>query len=239
MAPNKVVLHTTEGMTWPGYKDGATAPTLTSKPDIKAKRLVHRQHFPLERSARALRNPAGGVQTNTEDAIQIELVGTCDPTHAKTWNGKVAGVDYIYWPAAPDWALRGLAAELAELHRLFPAIPLTAPAASRWLAYPASYGNANRQRMSNPGWDSFKGICGHQHVPENVHGDPGSIDIAKILAYAKNPLPPTRVTKARDLIGQAVVLLREAAAKAGPGRKAAINSFLAALRTALALLPKR
>jgi hypothetical protein len=38
--------------------------------------------------------------------------------------------------------------------------------------------------MTNAQWNSFKGVCGHMHVPENGHGDPGAIDIESIMALA-------------------------------------------------------
>jgi hypothetical protein len=83
--PNCGVLHTTEGNDWPGYDGGAVAPTYTSKPLISEKRLVWRAHFPDEMSARALVNAAGGVETNTANALQVELVGTCDYAHRERW----------------------------------------------------------------------------------------------------------------------------------------------------------
>jgi len=45
--------------------------------------------------------------------------------------------------------------------------------------------------MSGSAWTGFNGVCGHMHVPENVHGDPGAIDFARIIALAKGTtLPP-------------------------------------------------
>lgn len=183
MHPNVTVLHTTEGGGWPDYAGGSMAPTLTVMADKATKKLKVRQHFPLERSARALVNLPGGVETNTLNDINIELVGTCDPAHKD-------GYGAIYWPDAPEWCYVELGKLLAELHRLFPAIRLVAGGKvvnGHWPAYPASI-NANR--MSAAEWSNFTGICGHQHVPENVHGDPGALPIAKILAYAKGGTPP-------------------------------------------------
>src|SRR5690606_3658218 len=48
--------------------------------------------------------------------------------------------------------------------------------------YPQSYGLKARQRMSGDQWETYRGWCGHQHVPENDHGDPGAVDIANLLA---------------------------------------------------------
>jgi hypothetical protein len=35
--------------------------------------------------------------------------------------------------------------------------------------------------MSDIVWTRFNGWCGHQHVPNNDHGDPGNIDIGYLL----------------------------------------------------------
>ena len=191
MEVNCGVVHTTEGMSLPSYSGGSMAPTVTGVPNMKDRTIRWYQHFDVDESARALANKLGGVETNTANAFQIELVGTCDDKYAKTWSGKKAGVDYIHWPTAPEWAL----AEVAWLVRWLNqnhGIPITC--VKDWLAYgkdsrrpgvtPASYG-ASPARMSMSAWRSFKGWCGHQHVPENDHGDPGSMNFARVIAIAK------------------------------------------------------
>ncbi|MER7497116.1 peptidoglycan-binding protein [Streptomyces pharetrae] len=179
--PNVLALHTTEGTGIVSYSNGASAPHLTAKPNFKTRAFDVYQHFALNRSARALVNLPGGVETNTNNVIQLELVGTCDPKHKTAWNGLKAGVDYVYWPDAPEWAYDALADLIAWMHTHMD-IPLSGP--SQWPAYPASYG-ATSARMTFKEWNSFKGICGHLHAPENSHGDPGNIPFAKILAKAK------------------------------------------------------
>lgn len=174
MKPNVLCLHTTEGSSWPGYNGGATAPNNTIMPNLARRRLEFRQHYPLEYSSRALRNEWGGVETNTLNVIQWELVGTC-----------VKGGPGLYWPDAPEWCYRELGEKIAQLHELFPAIRLEAP--RLWLPHPDSYG-ATRARMTFAQWRNFYGICGHQHVPENVHGDPGNLPMNTILKYARNYL---------------------------------------------------
>lgn len=181
MQPNCTCIHTTEGTSWPSYSGGAVAPNYTAHPNMRAKRLDWRAHFPDERSARALENDAGGVETNTLNIVQVELVGTCDPKHRHSWGGAKAGEDYIYWPDAPDWALQEVADFLRDQHKRH-GLKLRAP--KKFKAYPSSYG-ANGVRMSQRQWRNFYGVCGHQHVPENVHGDPGDIDIDTILSFAK------------------------------------------------------
>lgn len=191
MEVNCGVVHTTEGRSLPSYNSGAMAPTVTGVPDIKAKKIRWYQHYDVDESARALANKLGGVDTNTANAFQIELVGTCDDSKKTTWSGKRAGVDYLHWPTAPDWALAEVAWLVRWLHDHH-RVPLTW--VRDWLAYgkdsrrpgitPASYG-ASPARMTHAQWRSFTGWCGHQHVPENDHGDPGSMNFARVIQLAK------------------------------------------------------
>ncbi|MET9701672.1 hypothetical protein [Streptomyces griseus] len=200
MEVNCGVAHTTEGRTVPTYGGGAQAPTVTGLPDFKAKKIRWYQHYDVDESARALMNKLGGVETNTANVFQIELVGTCDAKNAKTWGGKTAGADYIYWPDAPEWALAEVAWLVRWLHD-YHGVPLTC--VKDWLAYgkdsrrpgvtPASYG-ASPARMSMSAWRTFTGWCGHQHVPENDHGDPGSMNFARVIALAKGVSKPTAPT---------------------------------------------
>ena len=179
--PNCGVLHTTEGTTLPGYSGGADAPNYTAIPDLAEKRLRWFAHFPDEKSSRALVNAPGGVETNTLNTIQVELVGTCAPATHGAWTK--AKVPHIYWPEAPDWALRDLARFLLDMKDRH-GIPLTGPAPGQWRPYPESYGPGG-QRFSAEEWRAFQGWCGHQHVPENVHGDPGAFPFAKLVNLAE------------------------------------------------------
>lgn len=175
-----LVLHTTEGTTWPTYDGGSMAPTYTGMPPLGLKPGKWRAHFPDEKSARALANLAGGVETNTLNCVQFEMIGTCDPAHRKTWNGLVSGKDYVYWPDATDRQLRWLARIIADLH-VRHGLRLFAP--KTFKPYPASYG-LNGVRLSSYAWTKTTGVVGHQHVPENVHGDPGDINIGYVLDHA-------------------------------------------------------
>ena len=71
--PFKVVHHTTEGST----AEGAMNAFRTNRSDphftVDATRIF--QHIDTAEGARALRNDPGGVQTNRDSAVQIELVG--------------------------------------------------------------------------------------------------------------------------------------------------------------------
>lgn len=180
MESNVGVMHTTEGYTLPSYSGGAVAPNFTLVPDIAGKKLKVYQHFDFDTSSRALVNAAGGVETNTLNAVQFELVGTCDPTTHKHWNDKK--IQHIYWPEAPDWALLEFAKVVRwayDNHK----VPMTSTVT--WKAYPGSYGSKNGVRLTGAQWTKYYGWLGHQHVPENLHGDPGSFQMAKVLMYAK------------------------------------------------------
>lgn len=178
MESNVIGWHSTEGTSLPSYGGGAEAPNFTAKPDFKAKKLVWYQHFDFDTSARALVNTAGGVETNTLNVAQVEVVGTCDPATHKSWGS----TPHLYMPELPDWAVRDLGA-FAKWANANHGVPLTSGLTFK--AYPASYGTNNGVRMSASKWNSFTGHCGHQHVPENLHGDPGSFPMAAILTAAK------------------------------------------------------
>lgn len=194
---NVLVLHSTEGRSVPTYGGGASAPNFTALPDFAAKKLRFYQHFRFDTSSRALRNLFGGVETNTANVGQVELVGTCDPATRSKWvkAGLVQDKDFVFWPEAPAWAKRDLAKFLAWAHDQH-GVPLSGPAL--WPAYPTSYANGGGQRMSGARWNDFKGVCGHMHVPENDHGDPGDIDFPELMALARAalslPTPPKPTT---------------------------------------------
>jgi hypothetical protein len=171
----KVVWHTTEGSGWPGYAGGAKAPHWTVLPDMSARTVAWRQHFPANVYSRALKNEPGGVQTNLDNCLQVEIVGTCDPVAHR------AHPSWLFTPQAPGWFL----AELADFARFALgnwAIPLTAPT---FHAFPGSAGATNKHRFSGPTWNAFRGHCGHQHVPENDHGDPGALPMDRVLTLAQ------------------------------------------------------
>lgn len=161
------LLHSTEGNGYPSrtvYRDGRSAPHFTV--DMRA-RTAH-QHFPLTGGAWALVAPSG-IATNTGGAIQYELVGTC------------AGVRGMYdVTRATDEELAYLAGLLAEVSKAT-GIPMACTVPFR--KYPASYG-ASPVRMTAAQWGTYRGIAGHQHVPGNVHGDPGDFPIQRLITLA-------------------------------------------------------
>ncbi len=185
MTPRVGVIHTTEGTGWPGYRGGADAPHFT----VRGGEI--RQHFPVNRSARALVNAPGGVETNTAGAVQIEIVGTCDPRF------KARHPSALLVPDANADDLAGFLRVVAWLEKEW-GIPRR-DAARAWLAYgvdprrpgvtPASYG-ASPARMSGAEWLAARGWVGHQHVPENSHGDPGNFPIRLLTGSTPTPITP-------------------------------------------------
>jgi hypothetical protein len=179
--PRKGVLHTTETETWPGYDGGASAPHFT----VNGTKV--RQHFPISMPSRALQNVDGGVRTNRDGAIQIEIVCYSDEVIAED----VGGIKVRELPAATLDTIAGLMRWIeanAGVERK------TLPAA-RWKRFPASFGVGNGVRMSKAEWDAFDGWCGHMHVPENVHGDPSVININHLMGDIDMPLTDEEIEK--------------------------------------------
>jgi hypothetical protein len=220
--PNVLLLHSTEGTSWPSYDGGASAPHLTY--DRKgAKGHRWRQHFPFNRGARALMNLPGGVETNSANVVQVELIGTCNPP-----NKDKPG--WLWVPGMDDEMIHDIARLWAWLNQEWP-IPLTSTL--RWLPYPSSYGNT-AVRLTASEWWTFTGLCGHQHAPENTHGDPGDIPHQKILARAKflrdGGREETTMTRG-ERVDDAIKLLVEArGATNRPGRRRAIDKAIKSLR---------
>ena len=145
--PNKVVWHKTQGSTAAGafgvYASMLAAPHFTTD----GSRIY--QHIDTNRSAYALRNVSGGVETNRDGAIQIEVVGFSGTDNlAAVKNAK----------KVKDW--------IEKTH----GIP------SRWPGGrpPREYVSHSGFR-SVANW-SQSGNFGHSQVPENHHWDPAWTD---------------------------------------------------------------
>ena len=147
--PFKIVHHTTEGSTAEGAMRAFRQ--YRSDPHFTVDATGIYQHIDTSEGARALRNDPGGVQTNRDSAVQIELVGFA---HL----------------AKDRWALVNLA-------RLCRWIEATHGVPSAWPAGPPRPARNGR----DPGghnrdaemWNAESGHYGHCHVPENTHWDPG------------------------------------------------------------------
>ena len=167
---DKIIIHTTEGGSWPGYGGGGSAPHFT----------VHRngtirQHIDTAYSSKALVNKSGGVETNNDGAIQIEYIGSCDRAYAKRH-----GLFFVEDATDKDFA--PLAKVIAWIHKTH-GVQLTTRGL-KWSDTNAAYASAP-QRMSFAQWRAFKGVCGHTHVPENDHWDPGLMDVPRVVELAR------------------------------------------------------
>jgi len=169
--PFRGVLHTTQGG-WNGslgvFANDLTAPHVMAAPPSHpdGPRIV--QFISLDRSAYALANADGGVETNRRGALQVEIVGFAEDIKQLT-------DDDLFWIGTKV---------VGPMTRAAPGpIKLEGPKffgeEDGTLATVGSF-----QRMSASAWESFNGWCGHQHVPENDHWDPGKIDIQAIFDAA-------------------------------------------------------
>ncbi len=157
--PPRLVLHTTEGFgtvrDLAGFYERSTYwPNFTADLDDH----VLAQHIPLERAGRALSH-TDQTQTNGANCIQVEIIGFSAAAD-KDYKRPDGTVIPAWKDADVEWLGAALAPVFSELD-----IPLH----SAMFAVPAV-------RMSNALWTLFSGVCGHQHVPQNNHWDPGAMD---------------------------------------------------------------
>jgi hypothetical protein len=128
------------------------------------------QLLPASRSARTLKNLAGGVQTNRLGSVclQVEVIGfAANPfTSILTQDGR-AGL--------------GKLVAFARAH----GIPDVWPAGP-----PPAYPSGSSPRRTDI-WVTRAGHYGHSQVPENDHGDPGAIDTRVLFAAAAAPITST------------------------------------------------
>jgi hypothetical protein len=209
------VVHSTESSGWPSYGagDSSVHPHLT----VSVLDREVRQHIPFDRAARALRNASGGVQTNRAGCVQLEVIGTCDYSLARD-----RGI--LYLPDLDDEQLLWLGQVLLQVCDATDVLPMTTV---EWRDYnsgqkPSSYGSKNGVRLTPAQWLEAHGWVGHMHVPENLHGDPGSLRIDRALALALAPrqAPPaerppaaTQGAPVRDVAGRPEVLATQAAVR--------------------------
>lgn len=147
--PFKIVHHTTEG---PSYAVALAAYKANkSEPHFTVDGSTIYQHVDTDEVSRSLRNATGGVETNRDSAVQIELVGEAGKPKNPAALAKVAslcrwiegqhGVPQ-YWPNGhPRYSSNG-----------------------------QDPGGHNRNAQT---WDNVGGHYGHSQVPENTHWDPG------------------------------------------------------------------
>jgi hypothetical protein len=147
--PFKIVHHTTEGSTAKGAF--AAFKAHKSDPHFTVDATTIFQHIDTNQAARALRNAKGGVQTNRDSAVQIEVVGFA---HRPKTRATLENVRRLCrWIEATH-----------SVPRVWPnGFPKPATASGK------DPGGHNRNAAT---WDSKAGHYGHSNVPENTHWDP-------------------------------------------------------------------
>lgn len=194
----RAVWHSTEGPTLDGAIAALRAKrawsTLTWEPTTG--RIA--QHLPASASARSVQNLSGGVETNRYGiVIQIEVVAFA--AHPFT-DGPLIGLDrivgFLRTNGVPDvWPMGAPLAYGPDPRR--PGIT------------PAAYGMGNGTRDVNT-WLTQGGHYAHSQVPENDHGDPGAIDIGKIVQGAA-PIDwaaiAAEIRRRRSRMGVAVTII--------------------------------
>lgn len=193
--PRKLVLHTTEGAlegALAAYANKRVVPHFTW--DRASRRRL--QHVDTDRSVSALANDSGGVQTNRDGAIQVEITGFAADSH--NWSDSdlrwiAEGIKEVCEVEGIDW--RNFRTFVGE----------EAGTIAREDA---------PQRMSFAEWDAFDGVCGHQHVPENHHWDPGRLNYPRILGYIEEnddmtPDQAKRLERIERLVEELVLGLRD------------------------------
>ena len=190
----KGILHTTEGTSYAGarqaYTDGGV-PHFTVAPNFRKNRGEIFQHFPLSSRATALRDENTALKENRAHAIQIEIVGTCDERKRDTFPEGLFIKDWPSWYVA---AVGRLMRWLEENRGVASASTLEWKSFAKGTAA-GSFGASNGVRLSKAGYTAYSGWLGHQHVPDNVHGDPGDIDLVALLA-----VKPKVVAAPKDVI---------------------------------------
>lgn len=175
--PPKHVWHSTEGRTiadaMSAYvKGGGINGHATAGMDGGRARLL--QHVGTGFASYALRNLAGGAQTNRDHAIQLEIVATADKR-------KRGMPGWLYIEDLPDELVELLGRWVRFVAAEAGVVPVSTVT---WREYPHA---GDAQRLSGPAWDAYGGHLGHQHVPENDHGDPGLLPLGRILDAAGVP----------------------------------------------------
>jgi hypothetical protein len=131
------------------------------------------QILPSSVAGRGLKNASGGVQTNRQGTICLQ-------------------VEVIAFAADPF--TRNLTAKgLADVRRMV-AFGRSLGVPDVWPAGPPPAYPTGSSARSAAIWTAHGGHYGHSQVPENDHGDPGAIDTALLLSTAPPPLTPTEDT---------------------------------------------
>ncbi|HEY6021561.1 MAG TPA: peptidoglycan-binding domain-containing protein [Candidatus Paceibacterota bacterium] len=154
--PPKALLHATisGSNSLPGYSDGYSAPHETYLYDMATKRVRAVQHTLYTIASRSLRNEPGGVETNRDHTLQIELAGYIGsyPKVFPAGGFDIETAPTTYWEQVAD-----LWGEVVVSHGV------------KNFTYGKPWIPANRMSLSV--WDNYGGLCAHILCPENDHVD--------------------------------------------------------------------
>jgi len=143
--------------------------------DYKAKEIV--QGIDTVFAGYALRNLAGGVETNADRVIQVEILANEADIEALT-------------EAEYKWLGEVFARPIIQAHKIpFVFREQYGTGKCGTLGCNMAWDAPNDKGMSNHAWDHFAGHLGHQDAPENDHTDPGPLDLGKIIKYAQTEPP--------------------------------------------------
>jgi hypothetical protein len=165
--PWRGTLHDTEGSTAAGAL--AAYQSTGDYPHFTVSEYVIEQHCPISVGATALKHPAGTIDTNRLSAVQIEIVGSCDRAYATKYR----------LPYVGDFS----AAQLANVAKVMRWIEAQTGIAFDGHAAFTATSASTAPRMSVDTWRRFNSWCGHQHVPNNDHWDPGQLPIDKLAPF--------------------------------------------------------
>ncbi len=169
----KVVVHSTQGG---NNFSGATAyHGSQSYPHFEVQvdgRVM--QYLPIDVSAYALYDEAGGVTTNRAHAVQVEMAGYAE--------------DAEFTSSAQ---LDSLARIILFVHEQ------TGMAMNFDLPFRPPY--THGLRLEGDAWNAYDGVCGHQHVGEgNDHTDPGLLPVSALKARLKLVTPAPKPSPEED-----------------------------------------
>lgn len=172
-SPWKIIHHKTIGLGENGlYDKTGSWPHFTVGPSGV------QQHYDTEVAARALRNPPGGVETNSARAIQIELVA-------------------IIGRSADPRSLQHLTPLLRWLERTH-GIPNEWPSGRPKQPTPQGRDPGGHNRNVH-NWLNRSGHYGHCHVPENEHWDPFYYDVEWNTIHGSVPAPTPQRKRVQEM----------------------------------------
>ncbi|HEX9991371.1 MAG TPA: hypothetical protein VGB14_00445 [Acidimicrobiales bacterium] len=164
---NRLVLHTTESLWYhptlrEDINNGATTYDGFGHPNFPTWTLDRDGtlyvHCSARRTSRALLNPPGGVETNRWNVVQVEIVGVASGGWAGLTDAQKVTLRRLVW-----WCI-----DHGYCTLRFPP--------QGWAKYPDL---PAARRFSPDEWRAWDGICGHEHVTENTHRDPGDFTAAE------------------------------------------------------------